>query len=148
MGCHFYDLLTKVCDFLLAHCLVANSCPTLCDLMDCRPRGSSVHGISQPGILEWKYISFSRGSSQSRDQARIWFPALSGGSLCTATREIAFLASRLYLLSSGLYTRMKQDARWKRPMKQEVEALSAIACKKLSHVRSLKVNSSPVQTIR
>ena len=25
-------------------CLVAQSCPTLCDPMDCRPLGSSVHG--------------------------------------------------------------------------------------------------------
>ena len=30
--------------------------------------GSSVHGISQAGILEWVAISFSRGSSWPRDQ--------------------------------------------------------------------------------
>ena len=29
------------------------SCPTLCDAMDCSPPGSSVHGIFQAGILEW-----------------------------------------------------------------------------------------------
>ena len=28
-------------------CSVTNSCPTLGDLMDCSPPGSSVHGISQ-----------------------------------------------------------------------------------------------------
>ena len=27
------------------------SCPTLCDPMDCSPPGSSVHGISQARIL-------------------------------------------------------------------------------------------------
>ena len=27
-------------------CLVAQLCPTLCDPMDCRPSGSSVHGDS------------------------------------------------------------------------------------------------------
>ena len=32
---------------------------------------SSVHGISQARILEWVTISFSRGSSQSRDQTCI-----------------------------------------------------------------------------
>ena len=42
-------------------------CPTLCDPMDCSLPGSSVHGISQARILEWVVISFSRGSSQSRD---------------------------------------------------------------------------------
>ena len=43
--------------------LVAQSCPTLCDPMDCSPPGSSVHGILQARILEWVAISFSRGSS-------------------------------------------------------------------------------------
>ena len=40
--------------------------------MDCSPPISSVHGISQARILEWVAISFSRGSSQSRDQTRIF----------------------------------------------------------------------------
>ena len=42
-------------------CLVAKSCPTLCDPMDCGLPDSSVHGISQARILEWVAISFSRG---------------------------------------------------------------------------------------
>ena len=33
-------------------CLVAKLCLTLCDPMDSRPPGSSVHGISQVRILE------------------------------------------------------------------------------------------------
>ena len=42
---------------------VTQSCPTLCDPMDCSLPGSSVHGIFQARILEWVAISFSRGSS-------------------------------------------------------------------------------------
>ena len=38
---------------------VAQSCPTLCDPVDCSPQGSSVHGIFQASILEWVAISFS-----------------------------------------------------------------------------------------
>ena len=38
-----------------------------CDPMDCSPPVSSVHGILQARILEWVAISFSRGSSQTRD---------------------------------------------------------------------------------
>ena len=34
---------------------------TLCNLMDCSPPGSSVHGILQARILEWVAIPFSRG---------------------------------------------------------------------------------------
>ena len=51
--------------------LVPQSCPTLCNLMNCSPPGSSVHGIFQVRILEWVAISFSRGSSQARDQTSI-----------------------------------------------------------------------------
>ena len=46
-------------------------CPTLCDSMDGSPPGSSVHGILQARIPEWAAISFSRGSSQPRDQTCI-----------------------------------------------------------------------------
>ena len=43
------------------------SCPPLCDPVDCSLPGSSVHGILQLEMLEWVAISFSRGSSQPRD---------------------------------------------------------------------------------
>ena len=46
---------------------VAQSCPTLCDPMECSLPGSSVHGILQARVLEWVAISFSRGSSRPRD---------------------------------------------------------------------------------
>ena len=39
---------------------VNQSCPTLCDPMDCSPPGSSVHGILQAKTLEWVAIPFSR----------------------------------------------------------------------------------------
>ena len=51
--------------------LVTQSCPTLCDPMDCSPPGSSVHGILQAEILDWVAIPFSRRSSQPRDQTRV-----------------------------------------------------------------------------
>ena len=47
--------------------LVAQSCLTLCNPMDCSPPGSSVHGILQARILEWAANPFSRGSSRPRD---------------------------------------------------------------------------------
>ena len=36
---------------------VAQSCPTLCDPVDCSPPGSFVHGILQARILGWVAIS-------------------------------------------------------------------------------------------
>ena len=52
-------------------CLVAQSCLTLCDPVDCSLPGSSVHGIFQASIKDWVVISFYRGSSQPRDQTHI-----------------------------------------------------------------------------
>ena len=50
---------------------VSQSCPTLCEPMDCSPPGSSDHGILQARILEWVAISFSRGSSWPRDRTQV-----------------------------------------------------------------------------
>ena len=47
--------------------LVAQSCPTFYNRMDCSPPGSSLHGILQERILEWVAIFFSRGSSWPKD---------------------------------------------------------------------------------
>ena len=55
-----------------------------CDPMDCSPPGFSVHGISQARILEWVAISFSRGSSQPRNQTHISCISCITGELFTA----------------------------------------------------------------
>ena len=69
---------------------IAQLCLTLCNPMDYSPPGSSVHGIIQARILEWVAISFSRGSSQPRDQT--WVS-------CTEGRFFTVWATRLTLIS-------------------------------------------------
>ena len=64
---------------------VAQSCPTLCDPMDCSLSGSSVHGIFQARVLEWVAISFSRGSSRPRNRTRV---------SCIAGRRFTIWATR------------------------------------------------------
>ena len=54
-------------------CLVARSCPTLCDPVDYSPPGSSIHGILQARIPEWIAISFSRGYSPPSDHTCVSF---------------------------------------------------------------------------
>ena len=51
--------------------MVTQSCPTLCDAMDCSLPGSSVCGIPQVRILGWVAIPFLRGSSQPRDRTQV-----------------------------------------------------------------------------
>ena len=66
--------------------LVAQSCPTFCDPIDCSLPGSSVHGILQARVLEWVAIPFSRGSSWPRD--RTWVSWITGRFFAIwATRE-------------------------------------------------------------
>ena len=48
-----------------------NSCLTFCNPMGCSLPASSVHGIFLAVVLEWITISFSKGSSQCRDRARV-----------------------------------------------------------------------------
>ena len=51
-----------VCARARAHAhvrVLSQSCPTLCDPMNCSPPGSSVHGILQARILAWAAISSS-----------------------------------------------------------------------------------------
>ena len=48
----------------------------LCDPMNCRLPGSSVHGIFQARVLEWVAISFSRGSFWPRDWT--WVSCIAG----------------------------------------------------------------------
>ena len=75
---------------LLFAVLVARSCPTLCKPMEYSMSGLSVHGISQATILEWLAISFSKGSSQPRDQTGV---SCIAGRLFTiwTTREVLCL---------------------------------------------------------
>ena len=67
VGCHFLLQCMKV----KSESEVAQSYPTLSDPMDCSLPGSSVYGIFQARVLEWVAISFSRRSSQPRDQTRV-----------------------------------------------------------------------------
>ena len=55
--------------------LVAQSCPTLYNLMDCSLPASSVHGILQTRLLERVAIPFSRESSCLRGWTQISFIA-------------------------------------------------------------------------
>ena len=71
-GCMRFNITTCVIlPGLVCISEVTQSCPTLCDPMDCSPPGSSIHGILQARILEWVAISFSRGSSRPRDRTQV-----------------------------------------------------------------------------
>ena len=101
--------------------LVTQSCLTLCNPRECSPPGSSVHWISQARILEWVAITFSRGSSQPRDQTQVsciagrfftvWTPRKSSSEdyrsyyknqLLSVFRATDILFGSFYVLALGL----------------------------------------------
>ena len=52
-------------------CSCTQLCLTLHHPMDCSLPDSSIHGISQAGILEWVAIPLSQGSSSPRDRPQV-----------------------------------------------------------------------------
>ena len=55
---------------------IAQSCPTLSDLMDCSPPGSSVHEIFQARVLDWVAIAFSKLGSLHSTKLPYLFPLM------------------------------------------------------------------------
>ena len=89
-------------------------CSTLCNPMDCSLPVSSVYGIFQARILEWVAISFSRGSSQPRDQT--WVSHIAGRCFTVwATREA-------HLKVGGLKNR--KEARWREYKRRRLQSCS------------------------
>ena len=84
---------------------VAQSCPTLCDPMDCSPPGSSIHGIFQARGLEWVAISFSRGSSWPRDRTQ-------ASRIVIAGRRFTGWATRQVQMSPGLVIKLSHPFPW------------------------------------
>ena len=81
--------------------LVTQSCPTLCDTMDCNWPGSSVHGILQARILEWVAVLSSGNLPDSGIES--WFPALQVDSLPSESpgKSSRQLASHLFDSTGG-----------------------------------------------
>ena len=77
VGCHFLFQCRKV----KSESEVAQSCPTLCNPMNCGLPGSSIHGIFQARVLEWVAISFARDLPNPGP----WSPALQADTLPSET---------------------------------------------------------------
>ena len=69
---------------------------TFCNLIDCSPPASSVHGIFQARILEWVTISYSRISSWPRIKPPP--PELAGGFFITSPSGKPVMYTHCYSL--------------------------------------------------
>ena len=88
----FSSVQSNVCVRVCAH-----PCLTFCDLTDCSPPGSSLHGIFQARILEWVVVFFSRESSQPRGQTQVSYVSCIGRRIlypCPTWEAHALLSSK------------------------------------------------------
>ena len=80
----FYFILLNLYILLLLYvicylCLVAQSCPALCDPMDCNLLGSSVHGILQARNTGVAFLPPEDLPNPGVEPASLSSPALAGG---------------------------------------------------------------------
>ena len=112
MKIYFLTCLRNVLCFAVL-CSVAQSCLTLCNPMDRSPPGSSVHGISQAGTLEWVLFPCPaqfqselcfKGSSLSSVMESFYQYFLKYSSISTSffSQSFYFIIDLLYLVSESM----------------------------------------------
>ena len=90
---------TRAC---LCMSTVTQSCPTLCNPVDYSLPGPSVHETFQAKILEWVAISYSKESSQLRDQTHVSCVSCSGREIFFTTAPGSVISVKLqYILWFG-----------------------------------------------
>ena len=107
-------------------------CLTLCDPMDCSSLGSSVHGILQARTLELVAVSFSRGSSQSRDQTCIYYKI----SLVAQTVKCLPTMWETRVQSLGwedLLEKISSILAWKIPWMEKPDRLQSMGSQRVRH---------------
>ena len=92
------------------HAKSLQSCPTLCNPLDCSPPGSSVHAILQARILEWVSMPFSRGSSQPRDQTHLSYVSCIGRWVLNHQRHLGSPKNKILRVIWSHYKQLCQ--RW------------------------------------
>ena len=72
------------CIYVCVRAKSLQSCPTLCNPMDCSPQGSSFHGVLQIRILKWVGMPFLGGYSWPRDWTYVYLVSCTGRQVITS----------------------------------------------------------------
>ena len=116
------------------------SCPTLCEPMDCSLPGSSVHGILQARIFKWAAMPYFSGSCQlSIKPTSFTTPELAGGFFTTSWASL--VAQRLKCLPTMQETWV-QSLGQEDPLEKEMEPIPVFLPGE-SHGRRSLVGYSP-----
>ena len=74
VGFPFFSFIEALFSRYESESEVAQSCPTLCDPIDCSLPGYSVHGIFQATVLVWGAIAFSKAALSRCSQSNLPSP--------------------------------------------------------------------------
>ena len=88
--------------------LVGQSCPTLCNSMDCSPPGSSVHGILQARILECIPVSYRIESFHTINYCCVFKDKETGDSVVFPLEECLLIPGEI----NGQFSRQRQGFYW------------------------------------
>ena len=93
----------------MLHAKPLQSCPTLCDPVDCSPPGSWVHGILQASMLEWVTISFSKWSPMGGIKGILWHVLLSRLSKLPSCHKLSWMKMAVWFpaLSFSIMTEVR-----------------------------------------
>ena len=112
--------------FLQVFAKLLQSCPTLCDPMDCSPPGSSAHGVIQARILKWVAMPSSRGSSWPRDQTHFCYVSCIGRQVLYPSRLLGSPRS-VYLFVNNRNIVLDFDINsWLRSVRQRVSNMMLV----------------------
>ena len=98
VGCHFLLWCTKV----KSESEVTQLCTTLSDPTDCSLPGSSLHGIFQARVLEWRAIAFSLGDQDFFLSLQIFMGKIDNTSVQSLSRVQLFVTPWTACSTPGL----------------------------------------------
>ena len=87
---------------LAMHVQLLQSSLTVCDPVDCRLPGFSVHEILQARILKWVAMPFSKESSQPRDWTFVSFICTAGRFFTTESLGKPIISNSMFYISNNL----------------------------------------------
>ena len=119
------NLHPDVIEYWLCYAKLLQSCPTLCNPMDCSPPGSSAHGIFQARVLEWGATAFSNPINRCQ---QIWktqqcpqdlkrsvsipIPTKGNAKECSNYRTTALISHTSKVMLKILQVRLQQYVNW------------------------------------
>ena len=107
------------------HAKPLQSCPALCNPMDCSPPDSSVHRILQARTLEWDTMPSSRGSSWPRDWTHVSCASCIARQILYHQHHVESPSeTQMYLMAEHQNTCIRKQQNWRKIVNSTIIEIS------------------------